>query len=84
MILISDNPFAWERCDHSGIGLPGCPTCDPDKSRCLQRARYVTYREVEAEREACAALMEWLDINGTDDLISANEAAAAIRNRGKT
>lgn len=45
MILSSPNPFAWDRCDHSGIGQPGCPTCDPDKDRCLQRRGYLAYVE---------------------------------------
>lgn len=31
--------YAWERCTHEGIGRPGCPTCDPDKHRCLARAQ---------------------------------------------
>lgn len=52
------NPYAWDRCDHSGIGLPGCPTCDPDKHRCLERSRYVAYCEVNAEREAICSLIQ--------------------------
>jgi hypothetical protein len=56
-VITQSNPFAWERCDHSGIGQPGCPTCDPDKYRCLQRARYVAYVEVCAEREECARIV---------------------------
>ena len=37
---------------------------------------------VDADREACALLVLDLDVNFGDDLISANEAAAAIRSRG--
>lgn len=33
-------PYDWTRCDHSSIGKPGCPTCDPDKGRCLARKDY--------------------------------------------
>ena len=33
--------YDWARCTHEGIGLPGCPTCDPDKHRCLARAEHV-------------------------------------------
>lgn len=28
-VAISEDAFAWGRCSHEGIGLPGCPTCDP-------------------------------------------------------
>lgn len=38
---------------------------------------------IEAEREACAREVEDLDCNLDDDLISANEAAAVIRGRGR-
>lgn len=42
--------YGWERCTHEGIGLPGCPTCDPSKDRCIARARY------DEAREWCRAL----------------------------
>lgn len=29
--------YGWERCTHANIGLPGCPTCDPDKHRVAAR-----------------------------------------------
>ena len=64
MILSQANPFAWDRCDHSGIGQPGCSTCDPDKSRCLQRARYEAYCEVEPLVSALEALKAGVEDHG--------------------
>lgn len=29
---VSESIYAWRRCDHSGIGLPGCDTCDRDNA----------------------------------------------------
>ncbi len=40
--------YNWDRCTHEGIGLPGCPTCDPDKNRCLERAEFLHERELAA------------------------------------
>lgn len=34
------NIYDWDRCDHAGIGQPGCQTCDPDKERVLLRAQH--------------------------------------------
>lgn len=77
MILSEENPFAWDRCTHEGIGQLGCSVCDPDKSRCLRRARYEAYLEVAAEREACAKVAQ----HHTDCTLARN-IAAAIRARG--
>lgn len=35
---MSDLLYSWGRCSHVGIGQPGCPVCDPSKSRCVARA----------------------------------------------
>lgn len=36
-------PVRWWECDHKGIGLPGCPTCDarldPEARTALRAAR---------------------------------------------
>lgn len=41
--------FAWERCTHDGIGQPGCPVCDPDKSRVMLRAVWLDKRDARAD-----------------------------------
>lgn len=37
--------YAYEHCSHQGIGMPGCPTCDPDRRRVAARAELVARRE---------------------------------------
>lgn len=53
--------FDWDRCDHEGIGKPGCETCDPiDQHRTL-RLKYLLAKtqeragELEADARALAA-----------------------------
>lgn len=52
-----DEPYSWDRCTHKGIGLLGCATCDPDKNRCLWRARIERERAVAEERRAIVELV---------------------------
>lgn len=65
----------------------GCALCRPRAGEqadveLRERAEAIA-AAVKEEREACARLVEDLDVNHEDDLISANEAAAAIRARSK-
>lgn len=38
---ITDALFGWDRCDHSGIGKPGCETCDPIDKHVRRRAQWL-------------------------------------------
>ena len=49
---MTTTPPTWMTCDHRGIGLPGCPTCDgrldPETRRMLTEARdYAVHRGTE-------------------------------------
>lgn len=52
--------YDWGRCDHSGIGQPGCPTCDPNKDRCMARAVSADNKYIRAENARLRAAIEWV------------------------
>lgn len=56
--------FAWERCTHEGIGQPGCPICDPDKSRVMLRAVWLDKRDVRADLAKAQARVAELEARG--------------------
>jgi hypothetical protein len=62
---VSDfNPYDWERCTHESIGLPGCPTCDPDKHRVAARYEQrlgVLRAQLAASEARCRVMREALD-----------------------
>jgi hypothetical protein len=52
--------YGWSRCTHEDIGLPGCPTCDPNKNRVMIRCLWLDKRDLKArlaEVEADAAAL---------------------------
>lgn len=66
--MTTPTPPTWMTCDHRGIGLPGCPTCDgrldPETRRMLlELAQFtaVKIRDAHAAEAECARLRETLD-----------------------
>lgn len=64
--MTTPTPPAWMTCDHRGIGLPGCPTCDgrldPEARRLLLEAAQYAGGLLAAHVSAGAALKEALCI----------------------
>lgn len=66
--MTTPTPPTWMTCDHRGIGLPGCPTCDgrldPETRRMLLELAQFTAAKVmdaHAAEAECARLRETLD-----------------------
>lgn len=64
--MTTPTPPTWMTCDHRGIGLPGCPTCDgrldPEARRLLLEAAQYAGGLLAAHVSAGAALKEALCI----------------------
>ena len=64
--MTTPTPPTWMTCDHRGIGLPGCPTCDgrldPEPRRLLLEAAQYAGGLLAAHVSAGAALKEALRI----------------------
>lgn len=65
--MTTPTPPTWMTCDHRGIGLPGCPTCDgrldPETRRMLlELAQFTTAKVIDAHaaEAECARLRETL------------------------
>lgn len=53
--------FGWVRCTHEGIGLPGCPICDPDPLRVLVRSMMLDNDDLRAALAAAEARVKELE-----------------------
>jgi hypothetical protein len=55
--------YDWERCSHEGIGQPGCPTCDPNKDRCMARAVRADNKELRVKLAAAEKRVAELEMD---------------------